>query len=308
LPLGRDGGPDPGNHLTRWILLAVALAAAVALGLGLYADFGRLGDELERFRWELFPAAAGLTALNYLLRFWRWQRYLARLEIEVPAGRSFSIFVAGLTMTISPGKLGEVLKCGLLRRSFAVPVRRSAPVVLAERVTDATGVVVLAVAGGAGADRWPLLVLALVGVVVIVVVVRSPLLERFASLGEAPAAARMLLGPRLLAGMTALSAASWFCECLAAYVCVRGLRLHLSLADTVVVFSLGSLAGALSFLPGGLGVAETSMTGLIRVLGDVSRAGAAAATVLIRLATLWFAVALGLVGLAVEERLARRAG
>jgi glycosyltransferase 2 family protein len=274
---------------------------AVVLGLGLYADFGRLGDELASFRWELFPLALALTALNYLLRFWRWQRYLARLEIAVPTGRSFAIFVAGLSGTITPAKLGEVLKCALLKRSFGVPVRRSVPIVLAERVTDATGVVVLAVVAGAGTNRWPLLVLALAGVAVIVLVVRSPLLERFARLGEAPGAARALLETRLLVGMTALSAVSWFCECLAAYVCVRGLRLDLSLGDTVVVFSLGSLAGALSFLPGGLGVAEGSMTGLIRVLGDVPKAGAVAATVLIRLATLWFAVALGLVGLAVEE-------
>ena len=283
----------------------VALAVVVTDGLGLYADFGQLRAELASFRWELFPLAAGLTALNYLLRFWRWQRYLERVEIRVPPWRSLSIFVAGLAMTITPGKLGEVLKCGLLKRSFGVPVRRSAPVVLAERVTDASGVVVLAVVGGAGTDRWLLLALALAGIVAIVAVVRSPLLGRFAALGEAPEAARVLLGTRLLLGTTALSALSWFCECLAAYLCIRGLSLDLSLADTVVVFSLGSLAGALSFLPGGLGVAETSMTGLMRVLGDVSKAGAAAATVLIRLATLWFAVVLGLVGLAVEERLAR---
>ena len=283
-----------------------ALAAAVALGLGLYADFGRLGDELASFRWELFPLALALTALNYAIRFWRWQRYLARLSIEVPAGRSFAVFVAGLTMTITPAKLGELLKCGLLRRSFAVPVRRSAPVVLAERVTDATGVVALAVAGGAGTRSWLLLLLALAAVAAVVALVRSPLLERFARLGEAPGAARALLGTPLLVGMTVVSAASWLCECLAAYVCVRGLGLDLSLPDTIVVFSLGSLAGALSFLPGGLGVAETSMTGLIRVLGEVPKAGAVAATVLIRLATLWFAVAVGLLGLAVEERLARR--
>jgi uncharacterized membrane protein YbhN (UPF0104 family) len=279
---------------------------AVAVGLGLYADFGQLGDELASFRWELFPLALALTALNYLLRFWRWQRYLARLDIEVPMGRSLAIFTAGLLGTITPAKLGEVLKCGLLKRSFGVPVRRSVPIVLAERVTDATGVVVLAVAAGAGTNRWPLLAVALAGVAVIVLVVRSPLLDRFARLGEAPGAARALLETPLLVAMTALSAASWFCECLAAYVCVRGLRLDLSLGDTVVVFSLGSLAGALSFLPGGLGVAEGSMTGLIRVLGDVSKAGAVAATVLIRLATLWFAVALGLVGLAVDEALFRR--
>jgi glycosyltransferase 2 family protein len=279
---------------------------AVAVGLGLYADFGKLGDELASFRWELFPLALVLTSLNYLLRFWRWQVYLARLEIEVPTGRSFAIFVAGLSGTITPAKLGEVLKCALLKRSFGVPVRRSVPIVLAERVTDASGVVVLAVVAGAGTNRWPLLALALAGVAVIVLVVRSPLLGRFARLGEAPRAARALLETRLLVGMTALSSVSWFCECLAAYVCVRGLRLDLSLGDTVVVFSLGSLAGALSFLPGGLGVAEGSMTGLMRVLGDVPKAAAVAATVLIRLATLWFAVALGLVGLAVEEWLYRR--
>ena len=297
------------KNALRGIVLVAALAAVVALGLGLYADFGRLGEELASFRWELFPLALALTALNYLLRFWRWQRYLARLEIEVPTGRSFAIFVAGLSGTITPAKLGEVLKCALLKRSFGVPVRRSVPIVLAERVTDASGVVVLAVAAGAGANRWPLLVLALAGVAAIVLVVRSPLLERFSRLGEAPETARALLETRLLLGMTALSAVSWFFECLAAYVCVRGLRLDLSLVDTVVVFSLGSLAGALSFLPGGLGVAEGSMTGLIQVLGDVPKAAAVAATVLIRLATLWFAVALGLVGLAVEEwqyRLQRR--
>ncbi len=304
--MGRHGGCDPGPDLKRSLVLVAALAVAVGLGLGLYADFGRLGDELAGFRWELFPLALALTALNYLLRFWRWQRYLARLEIDVPAGRSFAIFLAGLSGTITPAKLGEVLKCALLKRSFGVPVRRSVPIVLAERVTDATGVVALAVVGGAGTNRWPVLVLAVVGVAAIVLVVRSPLLERFAGLGEAPGAARALLETPLLVGMTAVSAVSWFFECLAAYVCVSGLGLDLSLGDTIVVFSLGSLAGALSLLPGGLGVAETSMTGLMQVLGDVPRAAAVAATVLIRLATLWFAVLLGLVGLVVEERQFRR--
>jgi glycosyltransferase 2 family protein len=278
----------------------------VVLGLGLYADFGSLGDELASFRWELFPLALALTALNYLLRFWRWERYLGKLEIEIPRGRSFTIFVAGLTMTITPAKLGELLKSGLLKRGFDVPVRRSAPVVLAERVTDATGVVVLAVVGGAGTRNWPLLLAAVVAVAGAVVLVHSPLLERWGRLGEAPGAARALLGTRLLVEMTLLSAVSWLFECLAAYVCVKGLRLDLSLADTIVVFTLGSLAGALSFLPGGLGVAEASMTALIKALGDTTKGQAAAATVLIRLATLWFAVALGLIGLAVEERLYRR--
>lgn len=304
--MGRDRRGDPGADLSlkRSLLLVVALALGVLVALAAYSD-GKLGHELASFRWELFPLALALTTLNYLLRFGRWQVYLGRVSIHVPLARSLSIFTAGLTMTITPAKLGELLKCALLHRSFDVPVRRSAPVVLAERVTDASGVVVLALVGGAGTRSWPLLAAAVVAVLGVVAIVRSPLLERFAFFGEAAEASRSLLSVPLFVGMTLLSAVSWFCESLAAYVCVRGLDLGLSLSDTIVVFSLGSLAGAASFLPGGLGVADASMTALIRVLGDVPKAAAAAATVLIRLATLWYGVALGLLGLAVEERLYR---
>jgi uncharacterized membrane protein YbhN (UPF0104 family) len=279
----------------------------VGAGLALYGDLGDLGAALGRFRWELFPLALALTALNYVLRFWRWQYYLDRLRIEVPAGRSASIFVAGLAGTLSPAKLGEVLKSGLLRRSFGVPVRRSAPIVVVERITDAFGIVVLAALGGAGiAGTVPLLAVAAGGAVTLTVLLRTRLLDRFERLAEARAAARELLGAPLVLGMSALAAASWFCECLAAYVCVRGLGLHVSLADTVVAFSVGSLAGAVSFLPGGLGVAEAGMTGLLQTLGDLTAADATAATVLIRLATLWFAVALGLAALGLEQRRFKR--
>jgi uncharacterized membrane protein YbhN (UPF0104 family) len=289
-------------------VLVAALAAAVVLGLGLYADFGALGDALGRFRWELFPLALALTTLNYVVRFGRWEVYVHRLGIEVPNGRSLSIYLAGQTMTISPGKVGEVLKSALLRRSFDTPVARSAPIVLAERVTDALGVVILAAIAALlarSSANWQVALAGLVLVVVVVAAVRVPWLARVTRLADARATALELLGPRLVVGMSLVSAASWFCECLAAYVCTRGLGLHVSLAAVTLVFALGSLAGALSFLPGGLGVAETSMTALFLALSPIPRADAAAAVVLIRLATLWFAVALGLTALAVETRLAR---
>jgi uncharacterized protein (TIRG00374 family) len=86
---------------------------------------------------------------------------------------------------------------------------------------------------------------------------------------------------------------------------VRGLDLDVSIADTTVAFSVSALAGALSLLPGGLGVTDAGFTGLLRVLADVAPADAAAATVLARLATLWFAVALGAAALGVDHRLSR---
>jgi uncharacterized membrane protein YbhN (UPF0104 family) len=208
-------------------------------------------------------------------------------------------------MTITPAKAGEVLKSGLLRRSFGTPFARSAPIVLAERVTDGLGAVLLAAAAllwtGAG-GHWLLLVLGAGAMVGVAAAVRAPMPAR---LEAARAAAITVLGVRLTLALSLVAAVSWFFECVAAYLCVRGLGLDVSLAETTVVFTVASLAGALTFLPGGLGVADAGMAGLLRAL-DVARADAAAATVLIRLATLWFAVAIGVVALAVEERLSRR--
>ena len=68
----------------RTIVLVVVLAVAVVLGLGLYADFDQLGDELASFRWELLPLALAFTLLNYVLRFGRWQLYLDRVDAHVP--------------------------------------------------------------------------------------------------------------------------------------------------------------------------------------------------------------------------------
>ena len=65
-----------------------------------------------------------------------------------------------------------------------------------------------------------------------------------------------------------------------------------------------TVAGALSFLPGGLGVTEAGMLALLVTFGTgVSRGTAAAATFVTRASTLWFAVALGLPALV---RYARR--
>lgn len=308
--MGDHGGHDPHGHLTRSLLLAVALAALAGVGIVLYAEPAALADALASFRWAWLPAALALTSLNYLLRFARWQWYLARLEIALPLERSVAIFLGGLAMAVTPGKVGEALKCVLLRRSFGVPLARSGPVVLAERLTDLVGVALLAalaaLASGTG-ESWALIAGAAAVAAAVAAVVRGGLLLRLPLVAGAHPAAVRLLGLRPVGAMSLLAALSWFFECLAAFVCLRGLGLDITLLEAVLVFALASLAGAVSLLPGGFGATEASMTGLIRVLSDATRAGAAAGTVLVRLVTLGFAVAVGLVALAAEHRMTRGA-
>jgi uncharacterized protein (TIRG00374 family) len=66
---------------------------------------------------------------------------------------------------------------------------------------------------------------------------------------------------------------------------------------SVFAYAAPTIVGALAMLPGGVGLTEMGMTGALLEVGGaaVTRSSAGAITVLIRLATLWWAVLLGLV-------------
>src|SRR5947209_14405554 len=93
---------------------------------------------------------------------------------------------------------------------------------------------------------------------------------------------------------------SWSGECAALYFVFTGLgiadNLDLFIKATFIL-SVSSLIGSASGLPGGLGTADGSMLGLTRLLVTTSATLGGAATLLIRLCTLWFGLGLGVIAL-----------
>ena len=306
-----------GSRLVRHIVLAGALGGAVALGLALVANLPATLDALARFRWRLLPLVLAAVLLNWALRFVKWHYCVRRLSIPLPIGQSALVFLGGFTMAISPGKFGEVLKALLVRNLVGTEVGRTTSVVMVERLTDVAGLLLLSGLGATALPHGRLLLGTVAALLVLAIaVLRTPALSRVARrliperllirrvvdpvrgfLG----AGRALLAPGVLAVTVLLSIVSWFFECLAFFLILRGLEAELSVLAATFLYAFASLAGAMSMLPGGLGVAEGSLTGLLVSLGTAPPR-AAAATLLVRALTLWLAVGLGLATLALAFR------
>ena len=240
---------------------------------------------------------------------------------------SLRVYLAGLSLTVSPGKVGEALKSWLLRDIDGTPLARSAPIVLAERVTDLCGFVCLiALSAGAGANLGvAAAALALVTLVIALVAsasVSNIFLRAFARLpivgtradrvDELLRSARRLLAPREIPIATALATVGWGLECVGCWLIARSVLPPgldgtdvLSLAEVTYAFALSAVAGALVIIaPGGLGVTEgvlaTLFTASFSAAGfaaDTARATALSVTLVTRLCTLWFAMAVGLLSL-----------
>ncbi|AUM01054.1 hypothetical protein B4966_13510 [Rhodocyclaceae bacterium] len=304
--------PTSYRYGLRWLAITVALAALGYLGFSLWAGWQGIWRAISTVGVEGILIALVLSLLNYALRFLRWQKFLAALGHPMPAIFSGVIYVAGFALTTTPGKAGELLRAVFLRR-HGIPYAHTMAAFVSERLSDSIAILLLAMLGFAIHPHGSvILVIGLLAIrLAIGLLTRAHLLSPWVQrhTGSKPVSSRVLHQlsevlvktrqchtPVLLATATALSLPAWAAESYAFYLILTWMGQQVSLLYACSVYALSLLAGAISFLPGGLGGAEAAMVGLL-LLSGVPEVEAIAATLIIRLVTLWFAVALGAIAL-----------
>ena len=292
----------------RAVLWSVALAALGYLGLSLWAGWREVLAAVVQVGPFVLVGLLLLSLSNYLLRFVRWGRYLVLLEAPVPLRINLDAYFSGFALTTSPGKLGEMLRSVLLK-PHGVPAAASVAAFFAERVSDLLSILVLAAVGlWAYAPARPVVGVTLAAVVCSLLLVQWTALivsiDNWAMRRRHKCAhlivklceiilhfRRCFSLPAMSMGL-AIGIVAWFSEGIGFWWLLDALGHPLSLTTAVFIYAFAMLIGGLSFLPGGLGSSEAVMIGLL-VMNGFSEHAAVTATLICRLATLWFAVGLG---------------
>lgn len=304
------------NRSVKRFLVALLFAVAVYGAFVFWTGYQVLNEALKTFSWWTFFFAVGLASFNYVLRFLKWEFYLRRLHIhDIPKWDSFLIFLSGFVFTITPGKIGEVFKSAVLQSTHKVDLARTAPIIVAERLTDVIAVVTLVVVGSLGfSGGLPWAMAGAVAVTLGLLLVSWPVpirlliarLKRGSSLKTralvprletAHASLMMVAHPKALFIPTLLSLIGWGGEGLALNLLLRGFGEPASITLSLFFYSTATLAGALVPVPGGLGVAEGLMQSQLVKLGGVAQGAATGSMLMIRFATLWWAVIVGFIAL-----------
>jgi uncharacterized protein (TIRG00374 family) len=311
----------------RRLLPGLLLGFVVFLAVALIGDLRQVGQEVRAFNWRMFPLAMALTLFNYALRGLKFHYYLRQVGANdgrwlslvetsyrpIPLCESLRLFVAGFPLAMTPGKVGEVLKAVWIEQKTGIPTARGVAVVVAERISDGLAVLLLSTLGVVAYPQyWPgfaFVLAALLGVIVVSQIrplahalldvwARLPLVGRFGgTLRQFYEGSFALFRPSATLIGVGLGMVSWLGEGVGFYAILLGLGVPpgwqiFSIAVFILAFS--TVVGAASALPGGLGAAKASIGGMLVLLGGLTSGTAAAATLLIRFATLWFGVALGL--------------
>jgi len=308
--------PPPRQH-KRALVLVAALGMVAYLAGAFVTDYDALRGAMEKLGWSGAALVLGLSLLNYVLRFARWHWYLHDLGHAVPLARHLSIYLGGFLFTVSPAKAGEAVR-GLYLKEHGVAYADTFAALFVERLLDFLAYALLAILVVMRHPDYRLFLgLAFALAAVLLVLAGRPQLprwiERFAAhragrlaaplraLARLLESSRRMLRPALLLPGLAIGLVAWGAEGIGFHLICEGLSLEVPPMTATSIYAIAGLAGAATFfMPGGIGGMEAVMTALLTALGAPLPV-AIVATLLCRLATLWFAVFLGFFAIAALE-------
>ncbi len=303
------------------IVLTACVFVLGLVGASAWAGRGQALAALRALPPSIIPVLLAMSVFNYTMRGTRWLLFSRAIGVEVPMRANALIYVAGFALTTTPGKLGEALRLWLLKTGYGSRYDRTVTLLVADRLADALSTCLLLALTVAWLDQYIYVsVIAIVAVGCISVMCLRPAIllagvdAMYQTVGRAPRLfARVkrvirqlnfLANPRVFAPAMVLGAAGWLSEGMSLFVLLHALGVAIQPLTCVFIFSFGMIVGAISVLPGGLGSTEATMIGLLSLQG-VPLQTAIVATAVVRVTTLWFAVALGLTALPVALRRVR---
>lgn len=312
--------PSKGRY--RDLLLIGGLVSLVLIGLAglaLATGWKETTAALRSLSSVEIIALLALSLVNYGLRGLRWHLFATRLGLPTGLAQNIRHFLGGFAMSVTPGRIGELVRMRWLQRETGWSFDRTAPLVLVDRASDLAAMAILlalalafSTTGVIGAA--PVAILALIAAFVatrpslmrmvgdsahIATARRFP--RPFARVRRAAKSLSAFQGPSVLVAAGTIGVVGWLAEGWAFYLLLVWMGADIGFWTAVGIFIFATLAGGITGAPGGLGGAEAAMVALLVGYGTPLEI-ALPATLIIRLTTLWFAIAIGLLIFPIAEQ------
>ena len=277
----------------------------------MFSDFSQVYGNIINFNILYIPIILGLVPIGWLMLFFRWHLMLRNSGIELPLKKNFLIYLSGFALSVTPGKLGELLKSQIIKSNFGTPRTSTAPLILVERLYNLIGMISIAFFGLLYFEisSYIIIISAILVITGFTIISSEKLFIKSLKIFEKIKFTAKLITPLqdsykivrkstrgpIVVYCSGLSITAWLIELLAVYFVFLGFGIFdLSYFQIVQVYTASIFLGAASLLPEGIGVVEGSLIGLLSVHG-VEISTAPTLVIVIRILTLWYGVIAGLV-------------
>ena len=294
------------------ILMIVAAVAIYAIFLFI-SDYQKISDVVIDFRIEYLIPILSLVTVSWIPLILMWHLLLKKNGINIPFRKNIVIWLSGSALSLTPGQVGELIKSQLIKTLYDIPRTKTAPVVLVEKFYSLTGSIIAGIIGIIilGMDfNLVLFSIAILSIIFLLIYYRPVLqygLKRITkfkffskysdNITDSYEILRNSTGSGISSICIALAICYWIIISLSVYVTLLAFGIEgASFLKTISIYTSSVIIGVITFIPGGLGITESSLVGLFTLEG-INVSIALILSVVIRLTTLWYSVSIGFIGL-----------
>lgn len=299
------------RHFNKGYLIVIA-AAIIYLLFVFVSNSQILITSLEKIKWEFLVLIFVTEFIVLILRTARNRIFLKSININIPFSRNILIYFAGLSMTITPANVGELIRTQFLKREVGTPIASTIPIYFGERINDLIAITIITSSFLIFVSFIEGEIVVAISIIIIILGIGILKNQRLFDLFERKInSIKFLLKfskdfEQLRNSMQSVFKTSvikktipasipiWLVHGISAYLAFLSFGVNMGFMKTYVIYFTSLVIGATSFIPGGIGITETSLVGLLTLQG-INFSVAVALTLVLRLVTIWFAAIVGIV-------------
>ena len=296
----------------RLILILILVVGVYAIFLFI-SDFNIISEKISDFKINYLPLILLLVSASLVPLIIRWNFLLKNCEIDIPLTKSILVYLSGLAFEITPGHIGVLMKSQILKISSNIPRTKTVPIVIVEKVYDLIGAILASAMGIIilGLDFYLIIIAILVLTIVFFIIYYRPASKLFLkritktkffskyveNISEFDKIVQKSTSVKVATICILLAVTYWFIISTAVYYTLIAFDVNIiDYLKVLAIYATSALLGAVSFIPGGVGIAEGTIAGLLTLEGiDISVA--LVLSVVIRIFTFWFVVIIGFISL-----------
>lgn len=278
----------------------------------LYSDLEEFSKNFLQVKYEYLPIIISLVSVGLVAKAIRQFILLREIGINISIKENFMIFFSGLSMQATPAGLGTMIKSKFIKEHHGHSLLKTMPIVLVERFHDLLSVITiitilsffyqLAEIQLVLVFLIPMLILGYLAVrkeKILVFFINRLLKIKFLSkfiqnLFESRDTLQALSTKKIMLSCWGISLIGMIFEAFSIYFSFIAFNLDFSIIETTLIVFTSMVIGSISFMPGGIGLTEASLIGLL-VLSKVELVTASSLTIFIRLTTIWYATIVGFI-------------
>jgi len=275
-----------------------------------YSDFQEFSINISQFDFSYLPIILAFVFLGIMIKSLRQQLLYKQIEVCISFKTGILLFISGLSMIVTPGGSGELIKSYYLKKNFGYPLAKTFPTVIMERLLDLTGIAGILLIVGLLLDNYNIISLMLILLSTLSLIFASgkkkklfnfllsiiekiPILKKQASsFSESYQVFGELTSGKIMTKTLSLSFFVWMTDAIMIYFIFMGFNLNFDIIFSTFSVYSSLLLGSLTMVPAGIGVTEVSFVEILRGEG-VDTAISTSLVILFRLVTIWFLTVLG---------------